>query len=72
MVQWTTARLARGPVDHGSTGSWSCGPRLDWLVVQWTTARMARGPVDHGSIGSWSSGPRRGPFEYETAGSLST
>ena len=27
-----------GPVDHGSTCSWSSGPRLDWLVVQWTTA----------------------------------
>ena len=36
-----------GPVDHGSTCSWSSGPRLDWLVVQWTTARLARGPVDH-------------------------
>ena len=50
MVQWTTARLARGPVDHGSTGSWSSGPRLEWLVVQWTTARLARGPVDHGVV----------------------
>ena len=58
VIELAKARLARGPLDHGSTGSWSNGPRLDWLVVQWTTARLARGPVDHGSTGSWSSGPR--------------
>ena len=32
VIRWTTARLARDQMDHGLTGSWAIGPRLDWLV----------------------------------------
>jgi hypothetical protein len=54
VVKVDTARLARGQIDRGSTGSW---PRLDWLVVNLTTARLARGQFDHGSACSWSNWP---------------
>ncbi|CAJ1943894.1 unnamed protein product [Cylindrotheca closterium] len=39
--------LACGPLVHGSTCSWTTGPRIDILVDHWSTARRARGPVDH-------------------------